>query len=78
MISDINMEYFRRNDRYIAGGHATVAPPTLTYVSVVSRKSVRISLTLAALNNLEVKTADIQNAYLTAPCSEKIWTLLGS
>ena len=33
---------------------------------------------LAALNDLEVKTSDIQNAYLTAPCPEKIWTTLGS
>ena len=42
------------------------------------RESVRIALTLAALNDMEVKTSDIQNAYLTAPCSEKIWTTLGS
>ena len=78
MIFDIKMEDFRRKARYVAGGHATVAPPTLTYASVVLRESVRIALTLAALNDLEVKTSDIQNAYLTAPCSEKIWTTLGS
>ncbi len=34
-------------------------------------------LWLAALNDLEVKTADIKNAYLTAPVSEKIWCVLG-
>ena len=52
--------------------------PSLTYASVVSRESVRIALTLAALNDLEVKAADIQNAYLTAPLlSEKIWTVCG-
>ena len=44
---------------------------------MVSRESVRIALTLAALNDLEVKTSDIQNAYLTAPCSEKVHTMLG-
>ena len=54
----------------------TEAPATLTYASVVSRESVRIALTLAALNDLEVKAADIQNAYLTAPVSEKIWMTL--
>ena len=32
---------------------------------------------MAALNDLEVKAADIQNAYLTAPVPEKIWTKLG-
>ena len=78
MIFDINMEDFWRKAQYVSGGHATVAPPTLTYASVVLRESVRISLTLAALNDLEVKTSDIQNAYLNAPCSEKIWTTLGS
>ena len=72
------MEDFRRKARYIAGGHATVAPLTLTYASVVSRESVHIALTLAALNDLEIKTSDIQNAYLTAPCSEKILTTLSS
>ena len=72
MIFDIKMEIFRRKARYVAGGHATVAPPTLTYASVVSRESVRIAITLDALNYMEVKTSDIQNAYLTAPCSEKI------
>ena len=47
---------------------------SVTYASVGSRESVRIALTLAAaLKDLEVKTADIENAYLTAPVGEKIW-----
>jgi hypothetical protein len=61
----------------VAGGHTTEAPKTLTYASAVSRESVRIVLTMAALNDLEVKAADIQNAYLTAPVSERTWTRLG-
>ena len=36
----------------------TEVPATITYASVVSRELVRIALTLAALNGLEVKTAD--------------------
>ena len=52
-------------------------PPILTYASVVSRDTVRIVLTLAALNDLQVKASDVQNAYLTAPCKEKVWTTLG-
>ena len=68
MIFDIKMGYLRQKFRYVAGVHATVAPLTLTYESVVSRDSFRIALTLATLNDLEVKTYDIQNAYLTAPC----------
>jgi hypothetical protein len=38
---------------------------------------VRIALTLAALNYLDVKMADIENSYPTAPISEKLWTVLG-
>jgi hypothetical protein len=38
---------------------------------------VIISLTLAALNDLDVKMADIENAYLTARITEKVWTVLG-
>ena len=55
----------------------TEAPATLTYASVVSRETVRIALTLAALNDVEVKASDIQNAYLTAPVTEKIWITCG-
>jgi hypothetical protein len=67
MIFDIKQEDFRRKARLVAGGHTTEAPATVTYASVVSRESVRVALLLAALNNLEVKTADIENAYITAP-----------
>ena len=41
------------------------------------RDSVRIALAIAALNNLDVLACDIQNAYLTAQCREKIWTRTG-
>ena len=44
----------------------------------MSRDSVRIILTLAALNGLDVLSSDIQNAYLTAPTKEKIWTTCGA
>jgi hypothetical protein len=77
LVFDLKIENFRRKARLVAGGHMTETPATLTYSSVVSRESVRIALTLAALNDLEVKTADIENAYLTAPVSEKVWTVLG-
>ena len=78
MIFGIKMEYFWKKARYVAGGHATIAPPTLMYAIFVSRQIVCIDITLAALNDLEVKTSDVQDAYLTAPFSEKIWTTLGS
>jgi hypothetical protein len=78
MVYDIKMDIFQRKARLVAGGHMTEATSaTMTYASVVSRESVRIALTLAALNDLEVKTADIENAYLTTPIGEKIWYTLG-
>ena len=63
--------------RMVAGGHKTSTPAALTYSSVVTRDSVRIALTIAALNDLKVLSCDIQNAYLTAKCREKIWTRAG-
>ena len=75
-IFDVKMEDLRRKSRYVAQGCVTEPPSTITYASVVSRESVRIALTVAALNDLEVKAGDIQNAYLTAPNAEKTWTHL--
>ena len=78
MIFDIKMgENFRRKARMVAGGRQTVTPAALTYASVVSRDRVRICLTIAALNRLKVLVYDIQNAYLTTICREKIWTIAG-
>ena len=55
----------------------TEAPESLTYSSVVSRYSVRIALTIAALNGLKVLACDIQNAFLTANCRNKCYTQSG-
>ena len=61
----------------VAGSHTTDTPASLTYSSVVSRDSVQIALTIAALSGLKVLGADIENAYLMAPCPEKIYTTAG-
>jgi hypothetical protein len=71
MIFDIKMEDFCHKARFVAGGHTTETPHSMTYASVVSRESVRLALTFAALNDVDVKMADIENAYLTAPITEK-------
>ena len=78
MVFDIKLgENFRRKARMMAGGHKTKPPNSVTYSSVVSRDSVRICLLIAALNELDLQSADIENAYLTAPCREKVWTRAG-
>ena len=76
MIFDIKMENFRRKARLVAGGHMTTAPAAVTYARVFSRETVRIALTLAALNDLELKCGDVLNAYITAPVKENIWSYL--
>ena len=73
LIFDIKMgENFRRKARVVAGGHVTDVLHSLTYSSVVSRDSVRITSTIEALNRVKVLGYDIQNAYLTAPTREKV------
>jgi len=78
MVFDIKMDGdLTRKARFVAGGHTTETPPSTTYSSVVSRESIRIAFLLAALNDLDIFAADVGNAYLNAPCREKIWTRAG-
>ncbi len=77
MIFEVKMEDFRQKSRLVAGGHRTKAPATITYASMVSRESVCLALTIASLNDLEVKVRDVLKAYITAPVKEKVWTILG-
>ena len=72
LIYDVNMEDFRRKALLVAGEHMTETPKCMTYSSVVGQETVRIALTIAALNNLQVKAGDVMNAYVTAPCSKNI------
>jgi hypothetical protein len=76
IIFDVKMD-FTRKARFVAGGHMTEAPNSLTYSSVVSRESVKIAFLIAALNDLDIMTCDIGNAYLNANCREKIWFVAG-
>ena len=72
MVFDVKMD-FTRKARLVADGNLTDAPTSITYSSVVTRDSVRIALMFAMLNGLKVLAADVGNAYLNAPCLEKIW-----
>ena len=61
-------ERFTLKARYVAGGHTTDPPSSITYSRVFSIDSIRIAFTLTALNNVEIIAADIGNAYLNAKC----------
>ena len=47
-------------------GLVTQIPEVITYSNVITKKTVQIALTMAALQGLEVKVADVLNAYVTA------------
>ena len=76
MIFDVKMDGTAKA-RLVAAGCRTSDPAGSTWAGVVSRETVRLALVYAALNDLEVMSADIQNAYLTAPTSQKLWTTCG-
>ena len=68
---------FTRKARWVKDGHRTPEPEFSTFAGVVSRESVRIALTYAALNGIGVTACDIRNAYLQAPSSEKHYITCG-
>ena len=72
IIFDVKMD-FTMKARYVLDGHGTPDPDGSTNTGVVSRESIRITLTYAALNDLKICAGDILNAYLQAPSSEKYY-----
>ena len=77
MIFNVKMSGLIRKARLVAGGHTMDTPSPITYSSAVSHDSVCITFLVATLNDLDVMSADIGNAYLNAPNKEKIWTVVG-
>ena len=76
MIFDVKITLDRKA-RYVAGGHQTEPTKDMTFASVVSRDSIRIAFLVAALNDLEVLSADVAGAYLNAKAKEKVYTTAG-
>ena len=63
--------------RLVAGGHLTPVLIDSIYSGVVSTRSLRLSIFLPKLNNMEVWGADIGNAYLEATTKEKLYIVAG-
>lgn len=76
LVWDVKMD-FTRKARWVLDGHKTGNPEGSTFAGVVSRESVRIAFTYAALNKLDICAADIRNAYLQAPSSCKDYIICG-
>ncbi len=64
-------------ERWVKHVHLTPDLDGSKYESVVSREIVWIAFTYAALHGIEVLAADIRNAYLQAPTSEKHYIMCG-
>ena len=77
VIFDVKMD-FTRKARFVADGSKTETPSAVCYSSVVSRESVRLAFLVAAFHELDVFSCDIGNAYLNAPCRERIWFVAGA
>ena len=67
LIWDVKMDFPSR----------TPDPIGSMFAGVVSRESVRIAFTYTVLNDLQVFAADICNAYLQAPSSQKDYVMCG-
>ena len=76
IVFDVRMS-FQRKSRWVKDGHCTPDPDTSSYAGVVSRESIRIFLTRAALHGVPVMAADVRNAYLQAPTSENHFFICG-
>ena len=63
LVQDVKMG-FTQKVRWVLDGNKTPDPIGSMFAGVVSRESVRITFTYAALNGLDVCAANIHNAYL--------------
>jgi hypothetical protein len=76
LVFDVKMD-FTRKARFVAEGYRAEAPASMIYSSVAQKDSVRIAFLLSALNDIPLLSCDVMNAYLNAPCREKIWFVGG-
>lgn len=76
IIFDVKID-FARKTRWVLDSHKTPSPIGSTYAGVVSRETVRIAFTYAASNNLSVFAADIRNACIQAPSSQRDFIICG-
>ena len=58
IVFDVKMD-FTCKARFVAGGHTTESPASLTFLSIVSQENVRLAFLIAALNDLDINSCDI-------------------
>ena len=70
-IFDIKMNLTRKY-RYVAIGHLTNPPLYTTYAIMVGSYTLCLAFRIATLNDLNILSEDIQNAYFKAPTKERV------
>jgi Reverse transcriptase (RNA-dependent DNA polymerase) len=63
--------------RLVAGGHLTDPNTESIYSGVVTLRGIRVVVFLADLNKLELRGADVGNAYLEATTKEMVYIVAG-
>jgi hypothetical protein len=65
---------FTGKAQFVACGHLTDTPKSMTYSNVVSCDRMQLAFLITGLNELDLVLAgNTTNAYLNAPCWEEIW-----
>ncbi|MGH7955315.1 MAG: reverse transcriptase domain-containing protein, partial [Gloeomargaritales cyanobacterium] len=77
LIFTIKKEDLRHKARLVIGGHVIDATMYNSYASIVQAMSLRLLLTVAADNELDIVTGDIGNAFVHADCREKVYSRAG-
>ena len=77
MIYSVKAEDGRYKARLVAGGHVVDSSNYTTYSSTVEGLSIRLLRLIARQQGLSIMTGDIGNAFIAAPCKERIWTRAG-
>ena len=76
-VFDVKREDLRRKARLVLGGHLIDALDQESYASTVQSLSIRLLLTIADKNGLEVMSGDVGNAFPNAYTKETIYTRAG-
>ena len=76
MVFDVKIDLIRKT-RLVADDRLTPDSVDSIYAGAISRENVRIAMTYAALLGLDLWAADIKNAFVQAPTTEKYWIECG-
>jgi hypothetical protein len=63
--------------RLCVGGNILDCSTHTMYSSTIQDRSARLLMVIAAQNELHMMTADVANAFCTAPSMEKVWLIAG-